>query len=272
MNTDQQALKLIDIGVNLTDSCFDKDRDEVLKAAATAGVSTLIITGTTLEESQQAIDLCQQHAGSLFCTVGVHPHYSKNFTSTTLSDLKSMLQTPGVVAVGETGLDFNRNFSTQEQQITAFEAQLELACETGLPLFLHERDAHQKQLEMLHSYRDHFGQGVAHCFTGSKQELYNYLDLDLHIGITGWVCDERRGSHLHPLLKDIPANRLMLETDAPYLLPRNLKPKPKSRRNLPQYLPHILKKVAYLVEKPIDQLAHETVSTSIDFFGLSQPV
>ena len=269
MQTDRLAQPLIDIGVNLTDGAFKKHREAVINAAAEAGVDTLIITGTTLQETQQAITLCQQHRGRLFCTAGVHPHYSKDFTNSSASELKALLQAPEVVAVGETGLDFNRNYSTPEQQSKAFEQQLELACETGLPLFLHERDAHPQQIEMLRSYRDHFSHAVAHCFTGNKQELYNYLDLDLHIGITGWICDERRGAHLHPLLKEIPSHRLMLETDAPYLLPRDLKPKPKSRRNVPQYLPHILTTTASLLGKSTEQLAKETRHTSIAFFGLS---
>ena len=164
---------------------------------------------------------------------------------------------------------FNRNFSTPEQQVQAFEKQLEIACEHKAPLFLHERDAHKKQLELLHSFRDHIPNAVAHCFTGSKAELYNYLDLDMHIGITGWICDERRGLELQKIVKDIPANRLMLETDAPYLLPRDLKPKPKSRRNLPANLPHIANKVAQLRGVTTAQLQEEAYATSQSFFNLA---
>lgn len=264
----QATYDYIDIGVNLTDSAFEKDRDQIIEAAADHGVSAMIITGTTLSESEQAIGLCEQHPEALFCTVGIHPHYSSEYNPETTSHLNDLLSHKQVVAIGETGLDFNRNFSTPEQQIKAFELQLELACETQLPLFLHERDAHQKQLEMLSHYRDNFSQAVAHCFTGSKQELFNYLDLDLYIGITAWICDERRGQELQKLVKEIPANRLMLETDAPYLIPRDIRPKPKSRRNLPQYLPHIAAKVAELTGKPLDQLSHETYANSRAFFNL----
>lgn len=245
----------IDIGVNLTDSSFDKDRDEVIQQALEQGLSQLIITGTTLEESIAAIELCEQYPEQLFCTAGVHPHYAKYHQPQHYTELKDLYTHPQVIAVGECGLDFNRNFSTPEQQEKAFEQQLELAAESKLPLFLHERDAHTRQLEMLKAHRDDICGAVAHCFTGSRKALYNYLDLDLdlYIGITGWICDERRGLALRELVADIPDTRLLIETDAPYLLPRDLRPKPKSRRNLPSYLPHIANTVAGL--RQIEPLA-----------------
>ncbi|MBN3560555.1 TatD family hydrolase [Aliamphritea spongicola] len=263
---------LIDIGVNLSDSSFSKDWHEVAEQAALAGVSPLILTGTNMPENHQCLEMCQQSSVPLFTTAGVHPHSASEYSADTTEQLRQLLKEDKVVAVGETGLDFNRNFSPPEAQIYAFEQQLELAAETGLPLFLHERDAHQKQLEMLSAFREHISGGVAHCFTGTREELYNYLDLDLYIGITGWICDERRGSHLHPLLKDIPADRLMLETDAPYLLPRDIRPKPKSRRNTPLNLPHILQVVAELVGKTAEQVARESRATSLTFFNLQNRV
>ncbi|WP_261844609.1 TatD family hydrolase [Aliamphritea ceti] len=263
---------LIDIGVNLSDSSFNKDWQEVAEEAFQAGISPLILTGTNMQENQQCLQMSQQSTVPLFTTAGVHPHSASEYSAETSQQLRTLLAEDSVVAVGEAGLDFNRNFSTPDEQVYAFEQQLELAAETGLPLFLHERDAHQKQLEMLKAYRSNITAAVAHCFTGTQQELYNYLDLDLHIGITGWICDERRGSHLHPLLKDIPENRLMLETDAPYLLPRDMRPKPKSRRNKPLYLQHILQVVAELMNKPAEQVAKESRTTTIEFFNLQNRV
>lgn len=257
-----------DIGVNLTDSSFDKDRACVIEQAINEGINQLIVTGTTLKESIQAIELCQQYPEYLFCTVGIHPHYAKDHSDADYSELAMIASETNVVAMGETGLDFNRNFSTPEKQIVSFEKQLELACTSKLPLFLHERDAHQKQIEMLTTYRDHYQNAVVHCFTGSRNELYNYLDLDLHIGITGWICDERRGLELQKLVKEIPKDRLMLETDAPYLIPRDLKPKPKSRRNTPCHLPHIAQKVASLQNKDLHQLNEETQQNCKRFFDL----
>ena len=259
----------VDIGVNLTDSSFDKDRNDVIERAFAQGVKTLIITGTSLSESLEAIELCQKYPGHLFCTVGVHPHYAKDHTDSDYLSIPALCKEECVVACGETGLDFNRNFSEPTQQINAFEKQLEIAHETNLPLFLHERDAHKKQIEMLRSHRDDITAAVAHCFTGSKTELYNYLDLDLHIGITGWICDERRGQELQQLVREIPDNRLLLETDAPYLIPRDIRPKPKSRRNLPEHLPHIADKVASLRGQDLDALQQMVTDNSIKFFNLT---
>ena len=154
------------------------------------------------------------------------------------------------------------------QQEKAFETQLEIAAESGLPVFMHERDSHSRFIEIVRSYRDHLVDGVVHCFTGSKQELFNYLDLDLHIGITGWICDERRGTELQGLVKNIPLTRLMLETDAPYLPPRNLSPKPKGGRNEPGFLPYVLRGVAEHYPASSREIAEGTTRTARAFFRL----
>ena len=273
------SMQLVDIGVNLTDRAFASDLDEVLARSRTAGVNKLIVTGTNLAESRQAVELCQQErcqqehcqqqSPGLWCTAGVHPHNAKEWTEHHYAELKALLEHPLVVAVGETGLDFNRNFSPPEQQLFAFEQQLKLAAETGLPLFLHERDAHEQQLKLLKQYRSQISGGVIHCFTGSHEELENYLELDLYVGITGWICDERRGLHMQELIHLIPTNRLLLETDCPYLLPRTLRPKPKSRRNEPQYLAHITEQIALMLKTDADKLAQQTSQNAATLFGLS---
>ena len=174
-----------------------------------------------------------------------------------------------MVAVGETGLDFNRNYSPPEAQERAFEAQLGLAERTGLPLFLHERDAAARMLAMLRSLRASWRGGVIHCFTGGREALFDYLDLGLHIGITGWVCDERRGLELRELVNEIPADRLLLETDAPYLLPRNLYHPPKNGRNEPQFLPHIAEFAAMQRGVSAALLAQQTTANAKALFGLA---
>ncbi len=261
--------ELIDIGVNLADRAFDKDRDEVVERAVEAGVSTLILTGTSLEESQKTLQLAEQYSEYCYTTAGIHPHYAKDATAQHFAELKDMYSEKKVVAVGETGLDFNRDFSPRPVQELIFEKQIELAIESGLPLFCHERDASERFSDIVKAYRDDISDLVVHCFTADKESLYRYLDLDLHIGITGWVCDERRGLHLHPLLKDISANRLMIETDGPYLLPRTLKPKPKSRRNEPAFLGSVVETIAAQTGKPNEQIAQETTQTAKAFFRLS---
>tara|TARA_R110001583_G_C5650983_1_gene408748 strand:- start:1789 stop:2589 length:801 start_codon:yes stop_codon:yes gene_type:complete len=259
---------LIDIAINLTDSAFSHDYDQVLQRAEDAGVDRLIITGSTLEESKKAIQLCRQHPHRLFSTAGVHPHYSRDFPVDGLDQLRLLCQYDCVKAVGETGLDFNRDFSPRPVQISAFERQLELACTLGYPVLMHERDAQQTFYEILRSYRDQLSHAVLHCFTGDRKQLFQLLDLDIHIGITGWICDERRGAHLLPLLKEIPLDRLMLETDAPYLLPRSLKPKPKSRRNESCYLPHICEVAAAQMDISSLDLARSSSETAKTFFNL----
>ncbi len=259
---------MIDIGINLTNARFDKDRAEVIKAAQQAGVSAMIVTGTSLQESQQAAQLAALYPGYLYATAGVHPHDAKSVDQQTWSVLRELWALPQVKAVGECGLDYNRDFSPRPVQDKVFAEQLELAVELQLPVFLHERDASARFIEILKPYRDQLPAAVLHCFTGSMDELKAYLDLDLHIGITGWICDERRGLHLHEAVKVIPDNRLMIETDSPYLVPRTLRPKPKSSRNLPQYLPHIAQTIADIKGQPLTELIAETTRTSREFFAL----
>ncbi|KEQ15082.1 TatD family hydrolase [Endozoicomonas numazuensis] len=261
---------LVDIGVNLTDKQFSKDRDLVIERAVEAGVSTMILTGTSVDESQQALELAQTYAEYCYSTAGIHPHDAKHATTSCYKTLKELLLVPKVVAAGEMGLDFNRDFSPRPVQEEVFQQQLQLAVETGLPAFCHERDAADRFVAIAKEFRDQLNGLVVHCFTADKKALYQYLDLDLHIGITGWVCDERRGTHLHPLLKDIPANRLMIETDAPWLLPRSMDKKPKNRRNEPAYLSWVVKTIAEQTGKTIELVAKETSETATHFFNLDQ--
>ncbi|HAD08221.1 MAG TPA: hydrolase TatD [Porticoccaceae bacterium] len=263
---------LVDIGLNLSSKQFHGDQSTVLERALTAGVDTCILTGTSESTSAEVLALCQQFADKfpsmLYCTAGVHPHEARHWTAHTRAALETCLTAPQTVAIGECGLDFNRDFSPRDAQQQVFEAQLELASAIGKPLFMHERDAHQRQHEILKCYRDNFDRGVIHCFTGERQALFNYLDLDLHIGITGWVCDERRGAELRELIPEIPLNRLMIETDAPYLIPRTIRPRPKSRRNEPAFLPWVLTTIAELRHESPADLAKATRKTSLEFFGI----
>jgi len=264
-------MQLIDIGVNLTNSAFDGKHEAVLERAYTAGVAQLVLTGTSVDGSEQALNLCRaldESGQRLFATAGIHPHSASDWNSDSAQRLQALLQAPNVRAVGECGLDFNRDFSPRAQQEKVLEHHLALAVDLQLPVFLHERDANPRLLEILQDYRDHLPAAVVHCFTGEKDALFSYLDLDLHIGITGWICDERRGTHLHPLVREIPRGRLMLESDAPYLLPRTLRPKPKSGRNEPAYLPEVLREVArHRGESEADLAAH-TTACARRFFGL----
>lgn len=235
---------MFDIGVNLTSSQFLKDRDEVVARATAAGVNGLLLTGTNLHESQQALRLAQTYP-HCWSTAGVHPHDSNQWQPATEEAIVVLANQPEVVAIGECGLDFNRNFSTPQEQERAFDAQLRIAAELQMPVFMHCRDAHARFLTLLDPWLDKLPGAVLHCFTGTREEMQECVDRGMYIGITGWVCDERRGLELRELLPFIPAEQLLIETDAPYLLPRDLSPKPASRRNEPAHLPHILERIAH---------------------------
>jgi TatD DNase family protein len=237
-------MQLVDIGANLSHESFQHDYQQVLEDARHAGVSHIILTGTDLEHSQAACDLAADSPALLSATAGLHPHLASSWTTATAAQIAALAQRDIAVAVGETGLDYNRNFSPADAQRRAFSGQLELAQKLQKPLFLHQRDAHSDFHGLLKEARDLIAGGVVHCFTDTKEALRAYLDLDMYIGITGWVCDERRGQDLQSIVRFIPDDRLLIETDAPYLLPRSLRPKPKSRRNEPKYLIEVLRTLA----------------------------
>jgi len=263
----QPSYDLVDIGVNLGHRSFQADREAVIERAIAAGVRRMIITGTSVSASHEAVRIAQSRPGHLFATAGVHPHDSGHCTDETIPDLRRLAMHEEVVAIGECGLDFYRNFSPRPEQEQWFEAQVALAEELQRPLFLHERDAQQRFREILAATRKTVP-AVLHCFTGTAEALKACLDLDMHIGITGWICDERRGMHLRELVRHIPLDRLMIETDAPFLLPRNLPTKPKAGRNEPAFLTHVLQAVAECLGKPAAEVAEATTQTARAFFRL----
>lgn len=266
----QTAIQLVDIGINLAHDSFDHDRDEVVRRAAEVGVTRMVITGSSLDSTKTAIQLVRENPAAFRCTAGVHPHHASDLGEAELVELSALAVSPEVVAVGECGLDYFRNFSPREHQISAFERQLELATRVGKPVFLHERDAHADFAAILRAFRPRLSGGVAHCFTAGLAEARVYLDLDLYVGITGWICDERRGLHLREVVREIPLDRLLIETDAPYLLPRDLKPKPQSRRNEPMYLPHILDTIAEARGESRERVAEATTRNALKLFGWSE--
>lgn len=260
--------ELIDIGANLTHESFTEDFQEVMRRAADAGVNRMILTGSSEQGSSDAAALAESDLARFRATAGVHPHHAAEYTDAVHQTLLDLLERDSVVAVGECGLDYFRDFSPRGDQRSAFRRQLELAQESQLPVFLHQRDAHNDFLSLLQPAMKNVTRGVAHCFTGGEAELRAYLDLDLYIGITGWICDERRGAHLKEIIHLIPADRLLIETDAPYLLPRTLRPKPKSRRNEPANLREVLHVIATALERTEAEVAVETTTNAERFFAL----
>ncbi|AHK19495.1 MULTISPECIES: 3'-5' ssDNA/RNA exonuclease TatD [Yersinia pseudotuberculosis complex] len=259
---------MFDIGVNLTSIQFAKDCHQVVRRAKEAGVLGILITGTDADESLAAQTLAAEYPGYCWSTTGVHPHHASSWQDSVEQKIRTLAATVPVVAIGECGLDFNRNFSTPAQQEIAFTAQLALAAELSLPVFLHCRDAHERFIDLLVPWLDKIPAAVVHCFTGNGDELDACLALGLSIGITGWVCDERRGLDLRALLPRIPVQQLLLETDAPYLLPRDLNPKPASRRNEPCFLPHIVQQVAAWRQEDPNWLGQKTDENARRVFRL----
>ena len=268
------TLELIDIGINLTHDSYDADREAVLQRAIDAGVVQFVVTGASAAGSHAALALAHAAPRILRATAGCHPHHAADLDDAAFATIAELATDPLVVAIGETGLDYHRNFSAPREQRIAFGRQLQLAASSGKPLFLHERDAHADFMAMLREHATSLPQldgkprAVLHCFTGDAAQLEACLEFGLWIGITGWICDERRGVHLRELVGRIPAGRLMIETDGPYLLPRDLDPKPASRRNEPMHLAHIARIVAQLRGEPVTALAAHTTATARIFFGL----
>lgn len=263
---------MIDIGVNLTNKRFDKDRTAIITRAKSVGVAQLLITGTSVNESKKALDLClhyqQQFPDTLYATAGVHPHDADGVSEDYLSELATLANQPQIKAIGECGLDFNRNFSAPEQQLKIFKAQIKLAKQLSMPLFLHQRDAFEAWFSELKPFIDQVPAMIAHCFTGSKDELKQCIEVGMYIGITGWICDERRGKDLQAMVDIVPLDRLLVETDAPYLTPRTIKPKPKSSRNEPSYLPYVVDQIAKFTAIDPEEIACQTSLNAKKVFNL----
>ncbi len=254
---------LIDSGVNLTNHQFDDQHEAVITRAKAQSISQMLLIGCDIASSQQALFLANKY--KLLATAGIHPHDAKTATEQLEQQLTTLTQQTEVVAIGECGLDYNRDFSPRDTQRSVLTRQLVLAEQLNLPVYLHERDASEDMLRIL---KQHKIRGVLHCFTGDKDALTQYLELGLYIGITGWVCDERRGQALQQLIPSIPLERLLIETDAPFLIPRTIKPKPKSRRNEPSYLPYVCQTIATL--KGVD-FATVAKQTTLNFQQLFNP-
>jgi TatD DNase family protein len=260
-------MQLVDIGINLAHASYDSDRTAVIARARAVGVCQMVVTGSELAGIERAVELVRQYPGVLTATAGIHPHHASEHDAAATVRLRQWLDRPEISAAGECGLDFYRNYSPRAAQFASFNAQLELAAACGKPVFLHQRDAHAEFIGVVKEFRPKLARAVAHCFTGTIDDARACLDLDLHIGITGWINDDRRGQHLREVVRFVPADRLMVETDGPYLLPRDLVPKPASRRNEPMYLPHVLATVAAARGERPEDTALATTRTARAFFA-----
>jgi TatD DNase family protein len=258
---------LFDIACNFSSDRFEKDLNRVIKRAKDNNVTKFLLVSASLKDAEKVNKIYQDNKDSCFLTIGAHPHHANEFNSSSPSEMKRLIDEYKPHSVGETGLDFFRNISSYEEQLFAFEEQIRIAIETNLPLFLHQRDAHDDFLKIISKYKNDISKAVVHCFTGTQKELDDYLEMEFSIGLTGWICDERRNIDLRKSLKNIPLDKLMIETDCPYLIPRNLNNKPKNNRNEPAYLPHIANEIALLINLDKDKLIDITYKNSINFFS-----
>jgi TatD DNase family protein len=261
-------MQTIDIGINLINKRFQSDVNDVVQRAKDKGVNPMILTGVSLVVSQKSVQLAKKFPQILYATAGVHPHNAKDWDKMTAEHIKALTLLPEVVAVGECGLDFDRDFSPRPVQESCFRAQLDLAIAVKKPLFLHERAAHERFMAIVSDYKNQLPKAVVHCFTGTLAEAKTYLDNGFYIGITGAITDERRFSDLKEIVKYIPSDRLMIETDAPFMLPKNLPRAPADRRNEPAYLPFVAEYIANCLGKTTAEVAETTTQTAKSFFGI----
>lgn len=274
---DDFTAPIVDIGANLTNHQFRRDLPQVLRRAEESGLEAILITGTSMASSRDGIALVRRRQENnrklkLFSTVGVHPHDAKTFDEdATLHEMRQLItENPGVVcAVGECGLDFNRDFSPRDKQERVFRVQVELACELQLPLFLHERDAHETFVKVLTPFLEsgRLPPVVVHCFTGSESELRKYISMGFYIGLTGFVCMDSRGHKLRQSASLIPLDKLMIETDAPYMYPYGNNSRSRCEPKDLRVIVHTL--ASCFREKP-DTIAAATTKNSRKFFALDK--
>jgi TatD DNase family protein len=282
---------IVDIGANLTNKKFSRDLDQVIQRARDAGVTKIMVTGTSLHSTKEALRLTRLYPNTLYSTAGIHPHDAKSWEEDTYSELESVARCAECVAVGECGLDFNRNFSPPDVQISVFEKQVELACKLGKPLFLHERDAHTQMVHILQNNIDRLPPCVIHCFTGSKDEATKYLQMGCYIGLTGYLWKDKSENGVRKLLEEgaIPLDKLLVETDAPFMypctraskLPQHIKDCLTERsvtflqryctfrRNEPCSLPVTIEMIAAYMNKTPEEVALATTFNALKVFGLS---
>tara|TARA_B100001057_G_scaffold30586_1_gene27899 strand:- start:1773 stop:2561 length:789 start_codon:yes stop_codon:yes gene_type:complete len=258
--------EIADIACNFTSERFDNDIDKVIDRAMSNKITKFGLICSRLSDIDRLIEIYNKYSEDMFFSIGVHPHHANEVNDEYLKKLKEIIRINEPHAIGETGLDFFRNLSTYEEQIFAFEEQIQIAINLNKPLFLHQRDSHDDFIKILKKYSSNINKAVVHCFTGTQEQLDDYLELDCYIGVTGWICDEKRNVELRKTIKNIPLSKLMVETDSPYLIPKDLADKPKNNRNEPSNLNHIVSEIALLMQIDEKILRKQTYKNTINFF------
>ena len=257
----------IDIACNFTHESFKHNLDEVINNAEQEGVEKFVLLCASLADIDP-IKVIQDNAPEkYFISAGIHPHHATEILEINYDALLNKLKSISPNAIGETGLDYFRNISPPDIQKKSFGMHIEIAKELSLPLYLHQRDAHGDFIRIIKENISNFPKFVVHCFTGTQAELDEYLELGAYIGLTGWICDAKRNIDLRKSIKNIPIEKMMIETDSPYLIPKNLMVKPKKNINEPKYLPHIANEICELTGYDLEELKSATSNNAIEFFS-----
>ena len=253
---------LIDTHAHLSLPQFDKDRTEVIKRAHNAGIKHIITVGTDSDDCRKAVALAQKH-DFISAAVGIHPHDAKTINAETYSLLREFAADNNVVAIGEIGLDFYRNLSLRETQIHHFREQLRLAREVSLPVIIHDREAHQEVLNILQEEKAETVGGVIHCFSGNWEMARACLDMGFYLSIPGTITFKKSEEH-HKLVRDLPLDRMLVETDCPFLAPHPF----RGKRNEPAYVQYVAEAVAVIKGLERKTLAEITTRNAQKLFNL----
>jgi TatD DNase family protein len=257
----------VDIACNFTHESFKDDLETVIANAEIAGVEKFVLLCASLKDLDPIKVIQNKAPEKYFISAGIHPHHASEISNVNFNELLTKLQSINPHAIGETGLDYFRNISPPETQRESFQMHIEIAKELSLPLYLHQREAHDDFIKIIKENIENFPKFVVHCFTGTQSQLEEYLELGAYIGLTGWICDAKRNIDLRQSIKNIPIDRMMIETDCPYLIPKNLIKKPINNINEPKYLPHIAKEICELIGVEIEELKFFTSKNAVDFFS-----
>jgi TatD DNase family protein len=251
----------VDSHAHLEMSEFDRDREDVIRRATEGGIDYIVTVGTTVRECRKAVEIARAHP-AVYAAVGIHPHDTQGIDETTYDLLKKLAREEKVVAYGEIGLDFFRNLSPPEIQTRCFAEQLAIAADLGLPVIIHDRDAHHQTVAILKNWQGSMG-GVIHCFSGDAAMAVSCLEMGFYISIAGPVTFAK-SERLHEVVRQVPLNRLLIETDAPYLTPQPH----RGKRNEPAYVALTAKKVAELKGLSVPKVGRASTDNAIKLFGL----
>ncbi len=253
---------LFDSHCHLTDEAFAADRDAVLARARDAGLVGMVCIASDAGDAAAALGLARAHA-DVWCTAGVHPHEAASATADALARVRELAAEPGVVAIGECGLDYHYDHAPRERQRQAFRAQLELAAEVGMPVVVHAREADDDTRALVQEFEGSVT-GVLHCFTGGAELMEAGLDAGWYVSFSGIATfGSFRGQDL---VRRVPVERLLVETDSPYLAP----PPHRGKRNEPAFVARVAEAVAALRDTPPEALGRTTTDNARRFYGLDQ--